>query len=344
MPSKLLRPPKRLKPGLPPKRGRSPKSRRSPRFSKRSSRSKRGARSERSPRSEKRSNGRPKERPSRLSPRSSKRLLKGRSKERSPRGASPKRSLKRSLKLRRWGLSLKRSKAMVVTSLSLSMSVRAHQKCLRLVPRSVFRLESALASVRSCGARNVFQCPEKTPRPEGVPNVYRQQKIFTSSSRAISVPGPSIRQIFSAACAPSQSSWTSQRFTTSSGPPTKALRLLFSHHDFKHCAASISSTFVGAFSFSRRRRLQPGRRLSTKKFSSVQILPLLAGNIPNLSLDLRARQMLHDICLKTRATFPFAAAKLQVRKAFFPYSCQQQKERFPYAAGHLSWRRSLPGR
>ena len=92
---------------------------------------------------------------------------------------------------------------MVVTS--LSMSVRAHQKCLRLVPRSVFRLESALASVRSCGARNVFQCPEKTPRPEGVPNVYRQQKIFTSSSRAISVPGPSIRQIFSAACAPSQS-------------------------------------------------------------------------------------------------------------------------------------------
>lgn len=84
--------------------------------------------------------------------------------------------------------------------------------------------------------------------------------------------------------------------------------------------------------------------LINKKFSSVQILPLLAGNIPNLSLDLRARQMLHDICLKTRATFPFAAAKLQVRKAFFPYSCQQQKERFPYAAGHLSWRRSLPGR
>lgn len=72
-----------------------------------------------------------------------------------------------------------------------------------------------------------FSMSGKTPRPEGVPNVYRQQKIFTSSSRAISVPGPSIRQIFSAACAPSQSSWTSQRFTTSSGPPTKALRLLF---------------------------------------------------------------------------------------------------------------------
>lgn len=127
-------------------------------------------------------------------------------------------------------------------------------------------------------------------------------------------------------------------------PAHKGASSPFSHHDFKHCAASISSTFVGAFSFSRRRRLQPGRRLSTKKFSSVQILPLLAGNIPNLSLDLRARQILHDICLKTRATFPFAAAKLQVRKAFFPYSCQQQKERFPYAAGHLSWRRSLPGR